>query len=256
MQLRIYISIMFLCFLLDLQVIADDIEALYRRYKDSVFNGEAYLRYDQRWVTPEMRDALIAKARQLADDPDPKTRLTAQSILIRLGDEASLQAVMDRFHKGDYGIPESDALLPYLVNEIYTGETGIVRDHMSPMDIALKEMYNIIGHYASFPEKTREWALSTRHLLSFDRGPGCPANQLMRLWWEHNKDAVIAKQYANATWTPSAEEQSNIVSSFKPEIEDNLEELHEMRRKAAEQRQQDQGAARGGASDSSLKPSN
>jgi len=29
----------------------------------------------------------------------------------------------------------------------------------------------------------------------------------IRLWWEHNKEAVLSRQYAKATWLPSASEQ-------------------------------------------------
>jgi hypothetical protein len=76
------------------------------------------------------------------------------------------------------------------------------------MDKSTAMMYQILTIYPSFPAETRQWARKEMALAQMNEGgANSEANQLMRQWWEHNKDAVLSRQYDKATWLPSASEE-------------------------------------------------
>jgi hypothetical protein len=76
------------------------------------------------------------------------------------------------------------------------------------MDQSVKSAYNIIAGWSAFPTATRDWA--QRMGFNFPLhgiGSNAPENRLLRKWWEHNKEAILSRQYDKATWLPPASEE-------------------------------------------------
>lgn len=209
---------------------ADNVDSLYKQYTTNILSGDFDERYDQRWVTPEMRQELLIKAREMERSHDASTSIIAKTALIRLGDEDSIKQCINDFEKStfagsNFGFPESQYLLPYLIAEIYSAPTNPVYREMSPMDLAVQGAYNILRHYRTFPDEVRTWVKHIRRTIRQGTGPTDPHNQLLRLWWEHNKDAVLSEDYAKATWLPSAKQEADCVAGYKaPNYPDTTDE--------------------------------
>jgi hypothetical protein len=183
------------------------------------------------WITPEIRAQLIQYA-STADTHDlPKPQfITPQDALYMLGDKATVEARIRTYHKADgaQDIGGPPDVLPYLIGDLTQASTENhtgVPGHYSLMDTSVIDIYGIIAQWPAFPAETRKWAGDMQYNFmsyAYGYGPNSLANRLMREWWEHNKEAVLSRQYDKATWLPPQNEKSqtqNPVQASTPPAE-------------------------------------
>jgi hypothetical protein len=194
---------------------------LYRKYLLTISTSEQGTAYYTDWVTPEMKDAFINRAKAGAKSHDPIEQDWYEEALIRLGDKAALQAHVEAFHKNPHrGLKDADSLLPYLIDDLYHGS----KEMPDPYTVSIRDQVDatflqILRRYPAFPLETRKWA-DARYDAGGGSIPGDPptywpdeVNLELRMWWEHNKSAVLAGDYGRATWLPSAAWEKKLVDA-------------------------------------------
>jgi len=175
---------------------------------------------DLSWITSEQRKILIQQARNDLNSPIESVKTSAKDQLTTLDDEAMLQQLANESKAGN-GLSEyillnygNEIALKYLTDAIYNGSSKASGEGdvmgISEMDAAVLGAFRIIIRSKSFPEETRKWAKKIEYrarTTMIGLGSDGSAVKSIRLWWEHNKEAVLSRQYAKATWLPSASEQ-------------------------------------------------
>jgi len=180
---------------------------LYKRLEDSITRNNSNHAYrDFSWITPQIRSELIQYAYSRSNDPSMKEIVPTKEALFWLGDTATIEEKIKAYHKTDgaqdiIGPPD---ILPYLVADLTSAP---FENHnplgYSPMDKSLVCCLQTIAQWPAFPAETRKWAQGLRANFGVRGiGPTAPENSLVREWWEHNKSAVLARNYADATWLP------------------------------------------------------
>jgi hypothetical protein len=133
--------------------------------------------------------------------------------LMSLADDESVQKVIEAYHAGNHDagdVLEQIAAMPHLMNDVHNGPTTwkIIYDVIIPSiqyQSTRTALYAIMRD-KRFPEQTRTWAerAESLHRQMIHPKEEQARTQLMA-WWEHNKEAVLAKDYAKATWLPPAD---------------------------------------------------
>jgi hypothetical protein len=221
MQLKIYSNLLITLLIGASICRADSMDNLYRQYLLTISTGERETRYYTNWVTPVMKDAFIKRAKAGSNSHNRIEQDWHEAALIRLGDKASIEAHIDAFHKDPrHGLMDADSLLPYLIDDLYNGNDQFIDNHTpsvrNQVDAAILQ---ILRRYPTFPPETRKWA-DERYYANGGAIPGGPPsywageiNQELKMWWEHNKDAVLAGDYGRAAWLPSAATEKAIVEA-------------------------------------------
>jgi len=168
-------------------------------------------------------------------DPDPSMRFGSSLSLLLLRDDVGIAYMVGLYqqpwdpesHSDKPGsqlsaerILESAAhagvegILPFLMDNVYHG-SPMSRVISGPMDVvimpsiqeqSIEMALKSIIKSSAYPQAARDWATRTQN--TFDRY--APVEQRkqalaqLKLWWEHNKAAILAKDYAKATWLPPA----------------------------------------------------
>ena len=106
----------------------------------------------------------------------------------------------------------SEVVLPYLMSDIYIGSAesrpgGSDTPRASIIDTSTIMILEIIIRSERFSKATRVWCTSVYEACKTS-GIATATPQL-KAWWEHNKAAVLAKQYDKATWLPAEKTESN-----------------------------------------------
>jgi len=211
MRLKIYSNFAILFLVIFTSCRGDQNDDMYAKYIRMVGSNDYPLKSDMSWVTPEIRKILIQKAQLAASNPDSNINFGSRMALIELGDKSTIEAYIADYHQGKTGVMPSVQILPYLIDDLYHGST--YTEPMAPgsgitpspsiMDSSTATMYKILTVYPFFPRETQEWAKHELMLEGLDKGgPDSKANQTMRAWWEHNKDAILSYRYQDATWLP------------------------------------------------------
>lgn len=167
-------------------------------------------------LSPEAREDVLRRIRALLDSRDWDTRDKAAQTLLSINDDQTIRRII-RSYRGntlpgapvnaqyiaDYG---REAVIPYLIPDIYNdhGKTlfrAISSERLGPVSTEL--ILGCIMNSKGFPVQTKAWA----HDLNVDRGWSLETVNAeivseIKQWWEHNKDAINAKQYDKATWLP------------------------------------------------------
>jgi len=188
-------------------------EELYKRLQDSmVSKGGQPASYDFSWVTPQIRAELIQYIHTASSLPESDF-IPPKQALLYLDDPATVEEEIYAYRKADGagslgGPPE--AILPYLIEDLtHASSENHIPLGVSLMDASLFCCFRTIIDWPGFPPETKKWAddLSSKLQFYYRIGPDSVANRLMREWWEHNKEAVLSRQYDKATWLPPASEQ-------------------------------------------------
>ena len=184
------------------------------------------------WVTPEFRPIVIDYLKSKAQKPEYFER--TQRALIALDDEATLVNAIAGFSKGTYAtnVKYPDSILAenisprgmkYLVPMIYEGygkpRDFEIHDHWSPQREAIKYFLVHIDSYNSFPGEVARWSMAFDHNIQ-DTGDDPHILWIFQQWWEHNKEAVLAERFADATWIPMYKGKPD---GFRPKIRDEPE---------------------------------
>jgi hypothetical protein len=189
-------------------------EELYVHLENTIVVNGNSPHYDFSWVTPEIRAELIQYAYTTSSNTLPNPQfITSKDALLMLGDPATVQEAVNAYRKADGaeslgGPPES--ILPYLIDDLTHASS---EDHIplgySLMDKSLMCSFAVISSWPAFPAATRAWAADSYHKIGlyYLLGPNTNANRMMRKWWEHNKEAILSRQYDKATWLPPASEE-------------------------------------------------
>jgi hypothetical protein len=186
---------------------------LYHRLEDtiSIHTGQPYL--DFSWMSPNDRTELIQYINANQNNLPDRQFIRPDEALFWLGDPTVVQEHVDSYRKADGGddIGGPPDVLPYLVDDLTHASSinhiGVPWKH-SLMDTSVINAYSIIAQWPAFPVATRAWAQRTRYNFPiYGSGPTATANSMMREWWEHNKDAVLSRQYDKATWLPPVSEE-------------------------------------------------
>jgi hypothetical protein len=202
----------------------DDIQDLYVKYISAIGSTDYPQNADMSWVTPELTQSLIIEAKSNLHNSDPLKGGMANMALIELGDPSTIESYMADYHHGKLSVMPSIQLLPYLIDDLYHGSTQI--DAMAPnsdvtagpslMDNSTVTMYKIVALYPSFRPEIRAWAKREMATGFSNEGPNSEANQLMRMWWEHNKEAVLTHEYGKVNWLPTPDQEAAEHAKDKP----------------------------------------
>lgn len=201
---------------------ADQNDDLFRKYVDAVCTYDFPEKSDVTWVTPEIREIIIRKAREAVKNPNSSNNFGAGRVLIELGDQPYIEAFVAEQRQHHAPLTESITMLPYLADDLYHGDTikNVASDFSLPstIDVSTRSMYRIIEKYPSFPAEARAWSRKQSQITSLN-GPEGAANRLMRAWWEHNRDAVTTHQYSKAAWLPDAKLEKTARDADEKRIE-------------------------------------
>jgi hypothetical protein len=179
------------------------------------------------WVTPEYRPIVIEYLKNKAEDPKYLER--AQRVLIALGDEEATTSAMKQF---DEGTLAQDSVLwqnlkanniKYWVPEIYEGSDKLIelwpRFKQSKRRMATTYLLDTVWNSNIFPEDSMQWAGELHY--NIQKIPeDAHIDWLFKQWWEHNKAAILAGRYSEATWIPLYKGKPDV---FKEGIRDEPE---------------------------------
>jgi hypothetical protein len=174
---------------------------------------------DTSWITPALRPLVIARLKAMMSDEianGDSWAPEAQRALLELNDEDTIQKLAQAFHAGNSvagGILEDfgrEGAIKYVAEDISTGSpkwTGGGDVLIAPVRMQAAWMVSAeIANSPAFPKATRDWAKLTGMRLRQVASPGSvSAQEEMKKWWDHNKDSVLNRQYAKATWLPDEE---------------------------------------------------
>ncbi len=175
------------------------------------------------------------------EDPDPRIVISGASILMMLGEEEGIKFWLKAYHEHDVKMGQDAqsalegqayagnvALLPYLMDDVYHGSTAdrsggdlvipSIRDQSSTFAVWTIESGKLL------PAATRAWADSLHTLNQEWWTPNTPPETAgpaiiqLKAWWEHNKEAILAKQYDKATWLPPATLGMNTPAAATPAV--------------------------------------
>ncbi len=163
------------------------------------------------WVKPEYRPIVIEYLKNKAKDPKYSER--AQRTLIALDDDPTITTAIKQFDEGT--LVEDSVLwqnlraekIKYWVPEIYEGADKLIElwpgFKQSRRRIALTYLLDTVGinEGGSFPVPATQWA---GHLhYNIQKIPeDTHIDWLFKQWWEHNKEAILAEKFSEATWVP------------------------------------------------------
>jgi len=161
------------------------------------------------WVTPEYRPTIIDYLKAKAKDPQYLER--AQRALIALDDEETVVDAIKQFSDGTTQNPSVLAQnfttnrIKDFILVVYDGsENPIKLDIGNVKSSRYQAIDLILGRIVSsqlFPDATGRWASGFRG-HNYNNGSNPHSVWLFQQWWEHNKNAVIAGKYSEATWLP------------------------------------------------------
>lgn len=171
---------------------------------------------DIEWVTPENREAVVRRIKLFRSMPSFSSRVKGCGVaLVKLGDEETIVQAVKDFHDDTAGLNRwgGDALfhgtveaLPYLINDLYSGESKLQRtgDVVAPSQRQgiTSRILGIIGRSKDLPPETREWSRSFNRINWVDVEKSEDMARTVEAWWEHNGNAIKAKKYADAKWLP------------------------------------------------------
>ena len=142
----------------------------------------------------------------------------ASRIFIALGDETGIKLVMEAYDRssGGGGNAIKDALnagnlslLPYVMEEVDHGSkewvpTGTDFSPLPSLQFMAAEMIiEAIIRSEKFTPETRAWAEQARRRLGWlYREHYDLIYDQLKEWWAHNKTAILAQKYDQATWLP------------------------------------------------------
>lgn len=180
------------------------------------------------WFSEQNRDLVIQRLklmRSMGDYTDRKEYIDIT--LVSLGDEDATARIAEKSIEGRGGVAASymtEVALPYMVNAFYTadpnrmipGDGGDVGGPSRKEGI-MSHFFSIIRRSRLFTDETKQWALE-----NFSLTTGLPKEEvekkaeLAQQWWEHNEEAVMAKDYRNATWLPATDKETRPVTMPDP----------------------------------------
>jgi hypothetical protein len=189
--------------------LGDEQSDLYKRFEHSLtVNGSDHAWHDFTWMTSQMRTELIQYAYSRINDQTMKVFVQPKEILYWLGDVPTIEEEIKAYRKADgardiVGPPD---VLPYLIDDLTHASS---ENHMgvpgkfSLMDTSVINAFVIIDQWPAFPSATHDWAQRTCVRFGVHgSGPNALENRLLREWWDHNKNAILARRYADAMWLP------------------------------------------------------
>jgi hypothetical protein len=179
---------------------------------------------------------VIRRLRVQLEDSDPDIRFQSAGSLLKLRDEAGIEYMVGLYHQpwdpekfryrvGDVHLQllaedalESaahagvEAILPFLIDDV-TRASREVRLKGEPVPSDMPNFRSIqststvmaarsIMRSRAYPPATVAWATKIYDVV-LNKEPTQAEAQLIS-WWEHNKAAILAKDYAKATWLPPA----------------------------------------------------
>jgi hypothetical protein len=182
-------------------------------------------------MSAEARAKAIPRIRTLIDDPDSDTRDAATRELLKVDDNQTIQRLVAKYHVnsnidaarylGKYG---NETTISYLIADVYdkSGKTMQLSEGWNWKEkssmASSRLILSIIERSDQFPAATRTWAkaLDSELVVHLDFILPQVLDQ-ERQWWEHNKQAIAAKQYGSATWVPPG----NVNFDYEKELRRN-----------------------------------
>jgi hypothetical protein len=184
--------------------------------------------FDASSIPPESRPVVVQRIHEILNGPNVSadTRYTYNYKLAQLGDADGFRGLLETFHgrggdiggigvEGQLGDFANETLLPLIIPDVFDPSTEWVSNgtdvSRAPISYrAAKIALQCLMNSDKFSARTRQWAHEMvspmRSEPNYSRNR---ARDLMRQWWEHNKAAVLAKQYDKATWLPPSDAPYN-----------------------------------------------
>ena len=165
-------------------------------------------------LSPTDRNQVILDMRAMLDNTDFQNREEAFHALFIINDENTIKRVAAMYHGSNgtdsyqasriiksYG---HEAMIPYLIPDVVSDHGKKFQGAWPLVDLSYTSTYIAIGIIADssqFSAETKAWANGLRkYLIRYRRDAIAKVKQQVQDWWDHNKVAIVAKQYDKATW--------------------------------------------------------
>jgi len=168
---------------------------------------------DLSWISPELRPQIIARLKQRLEDP--LRRDTAEDGLLTLNDEETIERLVKQYREGDHlalsrlQLSGREGTVSKLIEDVINGPGPWLFDGpdvvgATQQEISTGILLTSIRRSDAFPKETILWARNARDMLT----SGLPVLQgkvfkQTQEWWSHNREAILAHKYENATWLPA-----------------------------------------------------
>ena len=190
---------------------------------DLKIQGITHRSNDISWVTSDIKSTVIQRLKLIQNSsPDNDIRDNAENGLVALGDDETIARLANQLQSGDFALQSTaenklrlygrEGIIVYLAPLMFLADKarseyngGIDRVETDSLhDRAASMIIRAVGRSTAFPIATTAWA---KNLSVGEVGIGADHNHdLVRQWWAHNKNAILSRQYSNATWLPSPSE--------------------------------------------------
>jgi len=200
-QLHSIIKISVLAWLLPTTAVAQDVT-------NKILNQLAHeesIKIDD--VTPENKQQVILGIKNFLKEKHARGSMDdAMKLLVTLKDDETIQKLVNQYHSdfskgGDilYFSANSE-IIPFVASDLSLPKDAgrkLVGDiYVPPTRVwAAQLILRCIANSPDFPAQIQSWARSSS---GFENDDWSRVQQ----WWIHNKDAVLAKRYQDATWLP------------------------------------------------------
>jgi hypothetical protein len=160
-------------------------------------------------VTPDYKPTVVSYLKLKINDP--RFQFDAEKALIGLNDDETIISVVDRLNKGtleDIFLLSSNINaqgIKHLIPVIYEGsdlrkDVGYGRIQ-SPRRQAIALFLGPLAGVNGFSLSTSRWSSGFLNQMQ-NTGDDPHIFWIFQQWWEHNKGAVLAGKYSEATWLP------------------------------------------------------
>jgi hypothetical protein len=161
-------------------------------------------------LAPDERTELLRRLHAQLGSPDQDTRIWTGRSLLRLDDEEGIAQLAKNYRAGDLAADQSldearESAVRYLIDGVYNGSDeprGKSHDWEGPSTKRKSTELTLeaIKRSTAFPAATRAWA---REAFDAYHWGSHRVDQRLKAWWEHNQEAILAKEYGKATWLPA-----------------------------------------------------
>jgi hypothetical protein len=171
---------------------------------------------EQAWLATAPREMLIdglVKERQAALVAKNYSAATdAARRLVMLGHAETIQELVETIQRRPYGGnpiegSPTETTIPYLIPLLFRGSTipdpvyvSPIRGDVTARDRAALAIMQALRRRLVFPDDTRRWAEKMSRTLLYPMRE--QRVDLVKQWWEHNKQAIEEGRYSEATWLP------------------------------------------------------
>ncbi len=193
--------------------------------------------HDLSWITEEVRPLVVDRLLQISASKSKSARWAIDEKLVIIGHAETIKRIVEELRENPYAGNSLSELteegIPYIMPLVYSGsieKPSITSDVIVPSirTTAASCLLASIKYSKKLPSETKNWA---SQIIGTAKQEDKCINLLIQ-WWEHNKDAITEKRYADATWLPMYKDKPATFSASEMKEREADGELEQTTRKA------------------------